>query len=264
VWDAKAGQVLTGSFAGHTNSVYCVAFSPDGQRIASASEDWTIRVWDGTTGQLVAGPFSEHTGRVYSVAFSPDGQHIASASSNCTICVWDATTGQVIMGPFTGHTDAVFSVAFSPDGQHIASASEDCTVRVWDATIGHVIDTDPVVSLAFSPDGKQIVSPSGMCAAHVDGIKEDMDKIRFTDQTLIDGDGWIYEDGKGLLLWIPVLHRSCLHRPSTLWIAGDHETRLDLSNFVHGSNWATVHDHNFVRCNFYKNNSCPLTLFEQG
>jgi WD40 repeat protein len=58
-------------------TVLHVAFSPDGQCIASASIDRTICVWDATTGQVVAGPFTGHTDSVTSVAFSPDGQRIA-------------------------------------------------------------------------------------------------------------------------------------------------------------------------------------------
>jgi WD40 repeat protein len=123
----------------HSESVSSVVFSPDGQRIASASKDRTICVWDATTGQIVAGPFTGHTNCVTSVAFSPDGQRIASASDDHTIRVWDATTGQIVAGPFTGHTHWVTSVAFSPDGQHIASASYDHTICVWDATIGQIV-----------------------------------------------------------------------------------------------------------------------------
>jgi WD40 repeat protein len=72
----------------HGDWINSVAFSPDGQRIASASDDCTIRVWDAATGEVVAGPFTGHTNEVNSVAFSPDGQRIASASRDHTIRVW--------------------------------------------------------------------------------------------------------------------------------------------------------------------------------
>ncbi|KZP24326.1 hypothetical protein FIBSPDRAFT_1012222, partial [Athelia psychrophila] len=120
-------------FNGHTDWVKSVVFSPDGQRIASGSDDQTIRIWDVTMGALIAGPFEGHTGWVNSVAFSPDGQRIASGSRDNTIRIWDATTGTLIAGPFEGHADWVKSVAFSPDGQRVASSSDDKTIRIWDA-----------------------------------------------------------------------------------------------------------------------------------
>jgi hypothetical protein len=60
-------------------------------------------------------------------------------------------------------------------------------------------------------------------------------------------DGWIYGEENELILWISGLHMPCIHRPSTIWIVGEHETRLDLSKFVYRSNRATVHDHNLSK-----------------
>src|SRR6266702_1476063 len=117
-------------------SVYSIAFSPDGHRIVSGSDDRTIRVWDAATGEKMAGPFTGHTHCVGSVAFSPDGQRIFSGSYDQTIRVWNTTTGETAAGPFTGHTSWVRSVAFSPDGQRIVSGSEDRTIRVWNTTTG--------------------------------------------------------------------------------------------------------------------------------
>ncbi|KIJ48355.1 hypothetical protein M422DRAFT_247686, partial [Sphaerobolus stellatus SS14] len=107
------------TLTGHTSMVTSVAFSPDGQRVASGSDDKTIRIWNAHTGELVSGPFEGHTNSVTSVAFSPDGQRVVSGSHDKTIRIWNAYTGELVSGPFEGHTYLVASVAFSPDGQRV-------------------------------------------------------------------------------------------------------------------------------------------------
>ncbi|KZP06583.1 WD40 repeat-like protein [Athelia psychrophila] len=151
---------------GHTERVFSVAFSSDGERVASASYDKTIRIWDARTGKLVAGPFEGHKGSVLSVAFSPDSERVASGSSDKTIRIWDARTGKLIAGPFEGHTSSVMSVAFSSDGERVASGSWDNTIRIWDVRTGKLVAgpfeglTSGVYSVAFSPDGERVASGS--------------------------------------------------------------------------------------------------------
>ncbi|MDI6102325.1 hypothetical protein QLQ12_27275 [Actinoplanes sp. NEAU-A12] len=155
-----------GTLMGHTGALWGVAFSPDGKRLASTSEDQTARLWDPATGQPVGSPLTGHTGAVMSVAFSPDGKLLASTSDDATVRLWDPATGRPVGSPLTGHTGAVMSVAFSPDGKLLATTSDDATVRLWDPVTGRPVGspltghTAPVWGVAFSPDGKLLATTS--------------------------------------------------------------------------------------------------------
>ncbi|HZF56167.1 MAG TPA: pentapeptide repeat-containing protein, partial [Polyangiaceae bacterium] len=133
VWDAESGaerRVLIG----HTEAVVSVAFSPDGQSLASGSLDSTMRLWEvasGTERRVLQG----HTQSVRSVAFSPDGQSLASGSEDSTVRLWQVASGTE-RRILKGHAQSVWSVAFSPDGQSLASGSGDHTVRLWAVASG--------------------------------------------------------------------------------------------------------------------------------
>jgi hypothetical protein len=122
VWNAATGQVIA-KLEGHSGAVFDAAFSPDGQRVVTASADKTARVWNASSGQVIA-RLEGHSGEVTSAAFSPDGQRVVTASLDHTERVWNAATGQVI-AKLEGHSGEVFDAAFSPDGQRVVTASGD-------------------------------------------------------------------------------------------------------------------------------------------
>jgi WD40 repeat protein len=156
------------TLVGHTFWVNTCAFSPDGSRIVSASDDKTLKVWDARTGAELA-TLADHAGGVKACAFSPDGRRIVSASEDKTLKLWDAQTGAELV-THQGHKRDVTACAFSPDGGRIVSASLDNNLKLWDTRtgaelatlVGHTKGTfEPGVdACAFSPDGSRIVSAS--------------------------------------------------------------------------------------------------------
>jgi WD40 repeat protein len=111
-----------------------LAFSPDGQRLATGGDENTVKIWDVATGQLLK-TLRGHVGEVYTVAFSPDqeGRWIASAGEDSIVKIWDSRSGTLVHS-FRGHLALVSSLAFSPDGRKLFSGSRDKTVKVWDVS----------------------------------------------------------------------------------------------------------------------------------
>ena len=161
LWDAATGQPLGPALRGHTSLVAAVAFSPDGTRIASASDDNTIRLWDAKSAQPIGAPLKGHEGSVTGIAFSPDGSRIVSSSADETIRFWDARTGQGLGTPHQAHGTGAAAVSFSADGNRLVSGGYHPSLRVWDATTGQPIramEGEDIRSVALSPDGTRIVA----------------------------------------------------------------------------------------------------------
>jgi WD40 repeat protein len=157
LWDTASGQPF-GEALRHAGEVSSAQFSPDGSRIATASDDGTVKIWDTTSGSVLA--VMKHKGDVHSVRFSPDGTRILTASSDATACLWDAKSGERIGQPLK-HGKSVHSAEFGPDGASILTVSQGKTATLWDTatqkvrrTLKHDKDIQKAI---FSPDGTRVV-----------------------------------------------------------------------------------------------------------
>ncbi len=160
LWDARTGG-HSADFIGHTDPVVTLAFSPDGNTLASGSFR-EIRLWNLTAKAASrAVVLQGHRDMVTTLVFSPDGKTLASSSFYGTILLWNVETGQ-LRHSLSVHTDSIQALAFSPDNEILVSGgywSPDArsTIRVWNPHTGQLLSTfedhtTPVFALAFSPD----------------------------------------------------------------------------------------------------------------
>jgi WD40 repeat protein len=156
LWDMSGNELAT--FSGHGKAIVAVAFSPDGGKVLSGSNDGTAKLWDLNGRELTT--FSGHNNRVTSVAFSPDGRKILTGCDDKVARLF-RENGELLL-TITGHTKGVSVVAFSPDGQLLLTAGKDGLVKLWNTagTLAGSFVASPgaVLSAAFSPDGRKILT----------------------------------------------------------------------------------------------------------
>jgi eukaryotic-like serine/threonine-protein kinase len=199
---------------GHTGTVHAAVFSPDGETLATAGFDRTIRLWNVRSGQ--ARVLTGHNGVVYDLAFAPSGQRLASASWDGTARIWDPATGQTlhVLGKHGGHVEFV---SFSASGSALYTLSNDGTIRTWDAENGTLRrawtpEWKPW-SLCASPDGQRLAvgdalgvvrllnAETGSVLRQLDGHMNPVRAVAFSrdGRLLASGDGDIGRADAGVI-----------------------------------------------------------------
>nr|POF13692.1 vegetative incompatibility protein het-e-1 [Quercus suber] len=157
-WSAKIVKLNE-----HDYEIFALTFSPDGQVVASGSNDGTVRLWNAITGEQMQ-KLEGDVGVVHKVVFSPEGQVLASVSEDATVRLWNTTTGEQTQ-KLEGHDSRINAVAFSPDGQVFASGSIDGTLWLWNVITGERMQkleghSGVILELVFSRDGQVVASGS--------------------------------------------------------------------------------------------------------
>ena len=143
LWDTRTGMAVRrlegrweGSeektWLGHRRPVLSLAFSPDGQLLASGAQDATCAFWNVESGD-VAWMAEGHYGAVTSLLFSQDGRSLLSGSADTKLRTWRIPGGK-FTAVYEGHLSAVTGVLFGFQADTILSAADDGTVRVWEMT----------------------------------------------------------------------------------------------------------------------------------
>ncbi|MDJ0590943.1 MAG: NB-ARC domain-containing protein [Pleurocapsa sp. MO_226.B13] len=143
-------------------SIISVAFSPDGQLLATGDMDGKTRLWQVSDGQPLLS-FKRHREGVWSVGWSLDGQILATGSEDRSVKLWDIHSGanlKTLLG-----RDVVRAIAWSPDGHILASGGDDCLIWLWNVHTGECLKTlqghtSWIYSVAFSPEGEILASGS--------------------------------------------------------------------------------------------------------
>jgi WD40 repeat protein len=176
-------------FAETFGGISCVAFSPDGTRLATSDTSGGVQIWDRLSGRQLKA-FRADLVWTWAVAFSPDGTLLASVGDDHQVKLWQVETGECLrLGK--GHTHTINTIAFHPRGHLLASGSLDTTIGLWpvdDFEQGQLLEGHQgrVWSVAFSRDGSALVSGSE------DGTLKLWDiQTRKCDRTLEGHTAWV-------------------------------------------------------------------------
>ncbi|WP_413163626.1 NB-ARC domain-containing protein [Capilliphycus salinus ALCB114379] len=184
--------------------VWSVAVSPNGKILATAGEDFTIKLWDIKTGECLK-ILNQHTNCVRSVAFTNSGKFMISGSEDRTLRIWDLKTGNCVK-VLEGHQQQIWTLAIHPNDDYIISGSDDCTLKLWGIKTGECLKTfhghtDWIRSVVWSPERQRIASGSidktvklwdvktGECLQTFRGHKNGIFSVIFIDENQLASTG---------------------------------------------------------------------------
>ncbi len=146
--------------------MYDLEFSPDGQILASASGDRTVKLWNVASGERLD-TLGQSLLELYAVAFSPDGKRVAAGGVDNRIRIWEIGPGakegtNPLLHARYAHEGAVLRLAYTPDGKYLVSTAENRSVKVWkaDTCVEQQLleqQSDWPVALAMAPDSQSLV-----------------------------------------------------------------------------------------------------------
>ncbi|MEQ8466956.1 nSTAND1 domain-containing NTPase [Coleofasciculus sp. E1-EBD-02] len=175
----------TVSQVSHESGVNAVAFSPDGEWLATASSDNTARISQVSSGKEVA--WISHKSGVNAVVFSPDGELVATASQDKTARISQVSSGKEVAR--ISHESGVNAVAFSPDGELVATASWDNTARISQVSSGkevaRISHENGVFAVAFSPDGELVATASDDNTTRISQVSSGKELARISHESWV-------------------------------------------------------------------------------
>jgi Tol biopolymer transport system component len=248
----RAAPVFTASktLSVQNGIVYGLAFSPDGQTLATAGAGGMIGLWNVSTGQPINTQLG-HSGDANSVAFSPKGDVIATGGDDGIVHVWTVTNTTSVRTLTVGPRIITY-VAFSPDGQKLVAAAGGGQARLWDVEHDMPLltlngDTQTLYSADFSPNGHQVVTAGQ------------------------DGKVQIWDAGTGVPGWTTPSPGGAIKRavfsPDGLWVvAGGDDTHGQLWNAATGTAGAKLvgHSDGITSAAFSPDSRLVLTTSKDG
>jgi WD40 repeat protein len=186
---------------GGATNVLALDFSADGQRLAAATAEKTIRIFDFPKRRLETNLEKGHTGNIIYVAFSPDGQHLLSGAEDRTAAIWSLASRTKVQT--LAHPTTIVGTVWTPDGKQILTGCIDGNLRRFDIS-GSLLKTIPVsvterfVLTAFelSSDGRKVLC-TGSGNIRGQTILIDLEGTKQVSPTAVDfSHGTISKDGK--------------------------------------------------------------------